>query len=69
MGKIIYLDHSATTKVDKYVLEKMLPYFSLSYGNPSSMYEIGRNNKRCISVIADASFLLSNLEPIFKDIK
>lgn len=50
MGKIIYLDHSATTKVDKYVLEKMLPYFSLSYGNPSSMYEIGRNNKRMVEI-------------------
>ena len=48
MKKIIYLDHAATTPVDKTVLEKMLPYFYLSYGNPSSMYTIGRKNKRAI---------------------
>ena len=48
MNKIIYLDHAATTPVDDRVLNKMLPYFRLSYGNPSSMYEIGRANKRII---------------------
>ena len=48
MNKIIYLDHAATTPVDDRVLNKMLPYFRLSYGNPSSMYEKGRANKRII---------------------
>ena len=46
MQKTIYLDHAATTKVDEAVLNKMIPYFSLCYGNPSSMYTIGRSNKR-----------------------
>jgi cysteine desulfurase len=32
----IYLDHQSTTPVDSRVLETMLPYFSESYGNPSS---------------------------------
>jgi len=40
-NKIIYLDNNATTKVDEKVLEKMLPYFSERYGNPSSMYDFG----------------------------
>ena len=48
MEKIIYLDHAATTAVDERVLNKMIPYFNLSYGNPSSMYTIGRRNKRVI---------------------
>ena len=48
MEKIIYLDHAATTYVDERVVNKMLPYFNLCYGNPSSMYTIGRSNKRII---------------------
>lgn len=35
---MIYLDNSATTKVDERVLEAMLPYLKEEYGNPSSKY-------------------------------
>jgi len=48
MNKIRYFDHAATTAVDKDVLEEMLPYFNNKYGNPSSLYSIGRNSKRAI---------------------
>ena len=48
MSKIIYLDHGATTAVDERVLNKMIPYFNISYGNPSSIYGIGRQNKMVI---------------------
>lgn len=44
----VYLDHAATTKMKKEVLESMLPYFEESYGNPSTSYKLGLENKRAI---------------------
>lgn len=48
--KTRYFDHSATTAVDKEVLEAMIPYFSENYGNPSSVYSIGKENKEVINI-------------------
>ena len=48
--KIKYFDHSATTPVDKKVLEAMMPYFEQEYGNPSSIYSIGKHNKEIINI-------------------
>lgn len=48
MSRIRYFDHAATTAVDEEVLKEMIPYFSMEYGNPSSIYTIGRNTKRAI---------------------
>ena len=40
--KIRYFDNAATTKLKKEVMDKMFPYFVESYGNPSSLYTLGR---------------------------
>lgn len=48
MAKSIYLDNSATTPLKKEVLDAMLPYLTEHYGNPSSIYKIGREAKQAI---------------------
>lgn len=46
----VYLDYSATTPVKEEVLQEMLPWFSLNYGNPSSIYTIGQESKEAITL-------------------
>ena len=44
----IYADNSATTKLSPAVLEKMLPYLTEVYGNPSSIYRVGGRAKEAL---------------------
>ncbi|HAJ96982.1 MAG TPA: cysteine desulfurase NifS [Ruminococcus sp.] len=44
----VYADYSATTPVSQEVLQAMLPYFTESFGNASSIYQIGRKNEAAI---------------------
>lgn len=42
----MYLDNSATTAVSEEVLNEMEPYFREAYGNPSTLYSVGREAKK-----------------------
>jgi cysteine desulfurase len=53
MTRQIYLDHAATTYTDPRVVEAMLPYFSETWGNPSSVYSIARAARRAIDRARD----------------
>jgi cysteine desulfurase len=44
----VYLDHNASTPADSAVVEAMLPYLSLQFGNASSRHEYGRAARRAI---------------------
>lgn len=49
----IYADNSATTKLSPAVLEKMLPYLTEVYGNPSSLYRVGGRAKEALENARD----------------
>ena len=56
MGKTmnrIYLDHAATTPLDKTVLEKMLPYFTENFGNADSPHAAGRKAVNAVDSARD----------------
>ena len=45
---MIYLDYNATTPVLPEVLEAMMPYFTMEWGNPSGTYKFGYKIKTAI---------------------
>lgn len=46
--KLIYLDNAATTAILPEVLDKMMPYLTEYYGNPSSVYGLAGVSKEAI---------------------
>ncbi len=47
-GDLLYFDNNATTPVDPEVLDAMMPYLRGHYGNPSSVYRIGKEAARAL---------------------
>lgn len=54
----IYLDHAATTPMDKDVLNKMLPYFTENFGNADSPHAVGR---KAVNAVDDARDRVASL--------
>ena len=44
----VYADNAATTQIAPQVLDAMLPYLKEQYGNPSTLYRLGRDAKIAI---------------------
>ena len=63
MPKPIYLDHSATTPIDKTVLKAMSPYFSKAYGNPSSLHSFGQSASAAVTKAREQAADFLNCEP------
>ncbi len=43
--RFVYADNAATTKISEHVLNEMIPFLKDHYGNPSSIYSVGREAK------------------------
>ncbi len=46
--KRVYLDNGATTMLDPKVIEAILPYFNVKYGNASSTHSFGHESKEAL---------------------
>ena len=46
--RFVYADNAATTPLDPRVLEKMMPYLTEIYGNPSSVHQAGQRAKAAV---------------------
>lgn len=60
---MVYFDNAATTKLDKNVLESMLPYLTDSYGNPSSIYKLAQENRIAIENARSSIATIFNAKP------
>ncbi len=60
---MIYLDNSATTRIDDDVLEAMLPWLRDGYGNASSVYALGRTARVAIEDARTEIASLMNAHP------
>jgi cysteine desulfurase len=60
---MIYLDYSATTPVDPRVLEAMTPYFTGSFGNPSSVHRYGQVAEAAVDTARETVATILNCKP------
>ena len=60
---MIYLDYSATTPVDPRVMNAMTPYFSASFGNPSSVHRYGQQAEAAIDSARETVASVLNCRP------
>ena len=63
MARFVYADNAATTPVSPTVFAAMKPFYTDLYGNPSSLYSVGREAKKHLELArADVAACL-NAEP------
>jgi cysteine desulfurase len=59
----IYLDYAATTPLDPRILKAMTPYFSLDFGNPSSIHRYGQTAEAAVENARETIASVFNCQP------
>jgi len=59
----IYLDHNATTPVEREVLDAMLPYFSRDFGNAASIHTPGQRGRAAVETAREQVAALIGARP------
>ncbi len=59
----IYLDHNATTPVEREVVAAMLPYLGENFGNASSVHSFGRDAKVALEISREQIAAFIHAEP------
>lgn len=60
---MIYVDNAATTPVSESVFKAMSPYFSEEFGNPSSLYSVGRRARKALETARETVAACLNARP------
>ncbi len=73
MFRRVYLDNSATTPIDKEVVEAMLPFLTEKFGNASSIHFFGQEARSAVdkarhkvAEIINSRFLVKNKLRFFR---
>ncbi len=60
---MVYLDYAATTPVDPRVFDAMQPYFSDSFGNPSSIHRYGQQAEAAVDLARETVAAIVGCQP------
>ena len=63
MSELLYLDHNATTPIDPEVRAVMLPWLENDFGNPSSVYSLGRRAAAALTAAREQVAALVRAQP------
>jgi cysteine desulfurase len=64
MNDFIYLDHSATTPTDPRVVQAMQPYWTQTFGNPSSLHQVGKAAEAALEQAREKVASVLNCYPV-----
>lgn len=63
MGRFVYADNAATTRISDSVFQAMVPFLTEKYGNASSLYGLGRDSRRAIEAAREKTAKALGAEP------